>query len=113
VRIEFTATYTYQDALRTVSDLGGERNRQLYPEEFWQAFRFSLSGSDQSFGPGDVRSGPIYASSSPTDTTSTLRGAIVWLEFDVTSIESQLAEVEVVTLAGQSVSVRFDLGRLR
>jgi hypothetical protein len=113
VRIEFTATYTYNDAVRTAVDTASELNRHLYPEDFWQAFRFTLSQNDQAFEPSDVRADPIYGSSSPGDATSTLRGAIVWLEFDADRFESQPAHVEVVTPEGQHITAKFDLARLR
>jgi hypothetical protein len=113
VRIEFTATYTYDDAVRTAGDRTGELNRHLYPEDFWQAFRFTLSQDDQAFEPSDVRADPIYGSSSPGDATSTLRGAIVWLEFDADRFESQPAQVEVVTPAGQHITAKFDVAKLR
>ena len=48
VRIEFTVTYTYEDAVRTANDTGGELNRHLDPEDFWRAFRFTLSQDDRS-----------------------------------------------------------------
>ncbi len=113
VRIEFTATYTYDDAVRTADDIAGELNRHLYPEDFWQAFRFTLSQDDQVFEPSDVRADPIYGSSSPGDASSTLRGTIVWLEFDADRFEAQPAQVEVVTPAGQHVTAKFDLAKLR
>ena len=59
VRIEFTATYTYDDAVRTAGDTASELNRHLYPEDFWQAFRFTLSQNDQAFEPSDVRADEI------------------------------------------------------
>jgi len=113
VRIEFTVTYTYEDAVRTANDIGGELNRHLDPEDFWQAFRFTLSQNDRSFEPREVRSDPLYATSSPRDATATLRGAIVWLEFEAASFESEPARVDVIAPAGQSVSVKFDLSKLR
>jgi hypothetical protein len=113
VRIEFTATYTYDDAVRTADDIAGELNRHLYPEDFWRAFRFTLSQDDQVFEPSDVRADPIYGSSSPGDASSTLRGTIVWLEFDADRFEAQPAQVEVVTPAGQHVTAKFDLAKLR
>jgi len=112
VRIEFTPTYTYQDAVQAAADTGRDLHRHFYPEDFWQAFRFTLSQNGQSLEPRDVRSDPIYATSSPTGATSTLRGAVVWLEFDAAAMESQPAQVEVITPAGQSVLAKFDLGKL-
>jgi len=113
VRIEFTATYTYGDAVRTANDIAGELNRHLYPEDFWQAFRFALSQNDQALEPSEVHADPIYGSSSPADASSTLRGTVVSLEFDANQCESQPAQVKVVTPASQHVSAKFDLARLQ
>jgi hypothetical protein len=110
VRIEFTATYTYGDAVRTSNDIAGELNRYLYPEDFWQAFRFTLSQSDQPFEPTRVHADPIYDSSSPGDG---LRGANVWLEFDAGQFESQPVQVQVIPPSTQIVLAKFDLAKLR
>jgi hypothetical protein len=112
VRIEFTATYTYDDAVRTANDIAGELNRHLYPEDFWQAFRFTVSQNDQAFEPSEVRADPIYGSSSPVDASSTLRGTVVSMEFDANQFESQPAQAEVVTPAGQHVAAKFDFLKL-
>jgi hypothetical protein len=113
VRIEFTNTFTYEDAVRTASDTGGELNRHLEPEDFWQAFRFKLSQDDKSFEPRDVHGDPLYAISTPRDCSATLNGAIVWLEFDASQFESQPVNVEVITPAAGKVSTKFDLATLR
>src|SRR6266403_1753384 len=49
IRIEFTPTYTYDDAVRTANDTARELNRQLYPEDFWQAFQCKLSQDEKQF----------------------------------------------------------------
>jgi hypothetical protein len=113
VRIEFTPTFTYEDAVRTASDTGGELNRYLEPEDFWQAFRFKLSQNNKSFEPRDVHADPLYAISAPRDSSQTLQGAIVWLEFDASQFESQPTNVEVITPATEKVSAKFDLATLR
>jgi hypothetical protein len=113
IRIEFTVTYTYADAVRTASDTAGELNRHLDPEDFWRAFRFKLSQNDQSFEPFDTYADPIYASSSPSDATSTLRGAIVYLEYDASQFESVPTQAEVIPPATAPVLAKFDLSKLR
>ena len=115
VRIEFTPTYTYDDAVRTANDTARELNRHLDPEDFWQAFRFTLSQNDQYFEPRDIRSDPIYVSSYPSDLGPSLRGVLVWLEFDAAPFESESApvQVEVVPLDSNHVVATFDLAKLR
>jgi hypothetical protein len=120
VRIEFTATYTYDDAVRTASDAAGELNRHLDPEDFWRAFTFTVSqpkpgadqGSDTHFlDPRDVYAEPIYGSALRGD--STLRGAIVFLEYDASQSASFPTQVEVVPPAAAPVVAKFDLANLR
>ena len=122
VRIEFTVTYNYDDAVRTANDTAGELNRHLDPEDFWRAFTFTVSqsslnadqGSDsRSLEPRDVYADPIYGLASRGDTTSTLRGAIVYLEYDASQFESIPTEVEVVPPAAPRVNAKFDLSKLR
>jgi len=112
VRIEFTVTYTYEDAVRASTDAAGEQNRHLDPEDFWQAFRFGLSEGDQTFEARDRYADPVYGRASPGDASATLRGAVVRLEFDAGQFESQIAQVEVVTPAGQHVRAEFNLAKL-
>src|SRR6266436_1865010 len=117
VRIEFTATYTYDDAVRTAGDTASELNRHLDPEDFWQAFRFTLSQNDQYFEPRDIRSDPVYGSSSPGDRGATLRGTIVWLEFEASAFEAEPesapVQVEVVPPTANHVLAKFGLAMLR
>jgi hypothetical protein len=112
IRLEFTATYSYDNAVRTANDVAAELDRHLYPGDFWRAFRFALSQDDQPFEPSDVRADPIYVSSSE-GTASTLHGAIVYLEFDADRFQSQPAQVEVITPDAQHVAAKFDLANLR
>jgi hypothetical protein len=122
VRIEFTATYTHDDAVRSASDAAGEFNRHLDPEDFWRAFTFTLSQpephADQGSAtrvlePRDGHSEPIYGSASRSDTTSTLRGAIVFLEYDASQFESLPTRVEVRPPTTAPVAAQFDLAKLR
>ena len=117
IRIEFTPTYSYDDAVRTANDTARELNRHLDPEDFWQAFRFTLSQNDQHFEPRDIRSDPIYGSSSPSDLGPSLRGTIVWLEFEAAPFESESesvpVQVEVVPPTTNHVLTKFDLAKLR
>ena|SRR5437868_6655856 len=112
IRIEFTQTYTYDNGVRNLNDVARELNRQLTPEDFWQAFHFALSQRGKSFGPHDARSTPNYGSG-PSDSGPSLRGAIVWLEFDAAPCESQTAQAEAITPDGQHITTSFDLAKLR
>jgi hypothetical protein len=113
VRIELTPTYTYDDAARTANHSAAEFNRQLYPEDFWQAFQFKLSQNDKTFEPRAVSSDPIEGAAWPSDRGPTLRGAIVSLEFEAEPFEPGLVQVEVIAPTGQKVTAKFDLSKLR
>jgi hypothetical protein len=113
IRIELTPTYTYDDAVRTANDTSGELNRQLYPEDFWQAFQFTLSHDEKTFEPRVISADPIEGAASPSDRGPTLRGAIVSLEFEAEPFESGFVLVEVTAPTGQKVSTKFDLSKLR
>ncbi len=113
VRIELTPTYSYDDAVRTANDTAAELNRQLYPEDFWQAFQFKLSHDEKTFEPRAVSSDPIEGVAWPSDRGPTLRGAIVSLEFEAEPFEPGLVQVEVTAPTGQKVRAKFDLSKLR
>jgi len=113
IRIELTPTYTYDDAARTADDTASERDRQLYPEDFWQAFQFKLSQDDKPFEPRAVSADPIEGAASPSDRGPTLRGAFVSLEFEAQPFEPGFAQVEVIAPTGQQVRAKFDLSKLR
>ena len=113
VRIEFTVTFTYEDAVRLANDTAGELNRHLDPEDFWRGFRFSISQNDKSFEPSDVTAYPIYAPGAYGAGSATFRGTIVWLEFDANDFASLPARVEVITPADLHPVATFDLEKLR
>jgi hypothetical protein len=113
IRIELTPTYTYEDAVRTADDTAVEPNRQLYPEDFWQAFQFRLSLDEKLFGPRAISANPIEGAGSPSDRGPTLRGAMVSLEFEAEPVEPGIAQVEVTAPTGQQVTSKFDLSKLR
>jgi len=113
VRIELTLTYTYDDAVRTANDTAAELNRQLYPEDFWQAFQFKFSQEEKTFGPRAVLADPIEGTASPSDRGPTLRGTIVSLEFEAEPVESGIVQIEVTAPTGQHVITKFDLSKLR
>jgi hypothetical protein len=114
VRIELTPTYTYDDAVRTANDTAGELNRQLYPEDFWQAFQFKFSRKEKSFEPRAISADPIEATASPSQGGGpALRGTIVSLEFEAEPVESGMVQIEVTGPTGEHVTAKFDLSKLR
>lgn len=113
IRIELTLTFTYGDATRVANDYAGEINRRLQTEDFWRSYRYSLSQKDQSFEARDAWADPIYASNSPHDATQTLRGVIVWLEYDASQFESVPTRAEVVVPGSHGAAADFDLSKLR
>ena len=112
-RIELTLTYTYDDAVRTANDTAAELNRQLYPEDFWQAFQFKFSQEEKMFEPRAISADPIEGAASPSDRGPTLRGTIVSLEFEAEPVEPGIVQIQVTAPTGQHVSTKFDLSELR
>jgi hypothetical protein len=132
VRIEFTATYSFLQAVESANHAAREQKLPLQPNDFWRDFQFILS---QDAKPGEARD----ASSDSTDRQQEeadrrvidarvadasliygdtefgggLAGAVVWLDYDAQDITSDPASVEVVTPTGQHVVATFDLAKLR
>ena len=92
IRIELTPTYTYDDAVHTADDTASELDRQLYPEDFWQAFQFKFSQDEKPFKPRAISADPIAGAASPSDRGPTLRGIIVSLEFAAEQVESGIVQ---------------------
>jgi hypothetical protein len=113
VRVELTPTYTYDDAVRTANDTAAELNRQLYPEDFWQAFQFKFSQEAKTFEPRAISADPIEGTASPSDRGPTLRGTVVTLKLEAEPVESGIVQVEVTAPTGQHLITKFDLSKLR
>jgi hypothetical protein len=131
VRIEFTATYGFLQAVESANHAGREQKLELQPHDFWRDFQYILSQGakpteprDSAFDSADhlqegerrvmdARSAdatPIYGDS---NYNGGLEGTVVWLDYDAKDITSDPASVEVVTPAGQHVVATFDLSKLR
>jgi hypothetical protein len=108
VRIEFTATYSYPQAVASASRLAKEQGISLQPQDFWKDFRLGLSQDGSWIEPLSERAEALYNRGE-----GGLGGAVVWVEFDARDVASTEASVEVDTPDGQHVAVRFDLSRLR
>ena len=108
VRIEFTATYSYPQAVASANRVANEQGISLQPQDFWKDFRLGLSQDDRRIEPLSGRAEALYNRGE-----GGLGGAVVWLEFDARDVTSTEASVEVLTRDGQHVVVRFDLSRLR
>jgi hypothetical protein len=133
VRIEFTATYGFIQAVESANHAAREQKLELQPQEFWRDFQYILSQDakpaeshdstpdstthrEEQEGDRrimDARSAdytPIYSNN---DYNGGLAGAVVWLDYDAKDINSDPASVEVVTPGGQHVVATFDLAKLR
>jgi hypothetical protein len=132
VRIEFTATYGFLQAVESANHAAREQKLPLQPYDFWRDFQFILSqdakpaeardsasdSGDRQQENGDRRvidarwadASLIYGD---TEFNGGLAGAVVWLDYDAKDITSDPASVEVVTPAGQHVVATFDLSKLR
>lgn len=107
IRIEFTATYGYPQAVATANDVAKEQGISLQPEDFWKGFCLGLSQDDKWIQPLTERAEAVYDRGE-----GGLGGAIVWLEFDAHDVASTEASVEVEAPDGQHVVATFDLSRL-
>jgi hypothetical protein len=108
VRIEFTATYSYPQAVASASRLAKEQGISLQPQDFWKDFRLGLSQDGTWIGPLSERAEALYNRGE-----GGLGGAVVWLQFDARDVASTEASVEVDSPDGQHVVAVFDLARLR
>jgi hypothetical protein len=107
IRIEFTATYGYPQAVASANDVAKEQGISLQPEDFWKGFCLGLSQDDKWIQPLTERAEAVY-----NQGEGGLGGAIVWLEFGAHDVASTEASVEVETPDGQHVAATFDLSRL-
>jgi len=89
-----------------------EQKDALRPENFWQHFQVNMKQRDRTLPTLSVHSKPIYSSPS-NDTPSVIDGATVLLEYDADKVASEPATVEIATPEGETISVSFDLHKLR
>jgi hypothetical protein len=108
VRIEFTATYGYAQAVASANDVAKEQGISLQPQDFWKDFCLGLSQEGKWIEPRTERAEAVYDRGD-----GGLGGAVVWLEFDAHDVGSTDACVEVETPDGQHLVATFDLSRLR
>jgi len=107
IRIEFTATYGYPQAVASADNVAKEQGVRVQPQDFWKDFCLGLSQDDKWIQPLTERAEAVYDQGE-----GGLGGAIVWLEFDAHDVASTEASVEVETPDGQHVVATFDLSRL-
>jgi hypothetical protein len=107
IRIEFTATYGYPQAVASANDAAKEQGIILQPQDFWKDFSFGLSQDRKRIEPRAERAEVVYDRGE-----GGLGGAVVWLEFGAHDVASTEAFVEVETPDGQDVVATFDLSRL-
>jgi hypothetical protein len=84
----------------------------LRPENFWQSFQFYFKQNGKNIASKALHDKPIY-STATKGTPAVLDGAAVWMEFDAKDVASQETVIEVVTPGGKTISVTFDLKKLR
>ena len=107
IRIEFTATYGYPQAVATANEVAKEQGISLQPEDFWKGFCLGLSQGDKWIQSLTERAEAVYDQGE-----GGLGGAVVWLKFDAHDVASTEASVEVEAPDGQHVVATFDLSRL-
>jgi len=126
VRIEFTATYTYLQALASANRAAEKQGLNLQDEDFWRDFEFGLSpaapagGSSGTVGnqpessaiePRETQATPIYAPGGGP--LGTLAGTVVRLVYDAKEVPSEPVPFEVIAPGGRHFTATFDLSKLR
>lgn len=106
VRIEFTATYSAVQNVKSDKSRSGGDAFTLRPEDFWHDFKFELFQDERLIAPRSLHGTPVYDKGG-------FRGAEVWLEYDPDQLASETTSVEVVTPDDDHVSAKFDLSDLR
>jgi hypothetical protein len=108
IRIEFTATYGYPQAVASANNAGKEQGVSRQPQDFWKDFCLGLSQHGKWIDPRAGRAEAVYDRGE-----GGLGGAVVWLEFDAHEVASTETSVEVETPDGQHILATFDLSHLR
>ena len=84
----------------------------LRPENFWRSFRFELKQRGRAIAPRSIHSDPIY-SLPETGRSAVLDGAIVLLVYGAKDVASEDATIEVRTPESKTITIVFDLKKLR
>ena len=89
-----------------------EMSASLRPENFWRSFRFELKQRGRVVVPRSIHSTPIYSMPAKGE-SSVLDGANVLLVFNAKDVASEQATIEVRTPESKTITVVFDLKKLR
>jgi hypothetical protein len=81
-------------------------------EDFWQRFDFRVKQEQKLLPLHSLHGQPIYSTATATQ-PAVLDGANVWLEYEAKDVASIETLIEVGTPDGHTVSVSFDLKKLR
>lgn len=114
VHIQLTATYGQIDADNSAKDAAGKSKGglTLRREDFWQDFHYGLKQKEEWIEPRSMRGEPEYGGADSYQGGG-LVGAWVYIEYDAHNVQSDDAEVHVITIPDQEVSAIFDLAKLR
>jgi len=107
VRIQFTSTYGYAQAVASANRAAGVEGATAPPQDFWKDFREGLSLGEKWIEPLSQHGEPVYGEETG------LVGAVVWLEFSARDVASENGTVEVFTPGDGHVVSSFDLSQLR
>jgi len=110
IRLVLPAAYKTQDANREQGS--PDMSASLRPENFWRNFRFDLKQNGKVVVPRSIHGNPIY-SMAAKGRSSVIDGANVLLVFDVKDIASEDVTIEVPTPESKTITVVFDLKKLR
>src|ERR1700687_2338239 len=114
VRIEFTATYGFLQAVEAANHAAREQRLAWQPYDFWRDFQFILAqdanpadppgAQSDSAGGGSQPAGRIIdameADASAIYGDDGLVGSLVWLDYDAKDVTSDSVSFEVITPPG-------------
>ncbi len=110
VHLLLTATYGEIDAEHNAQEAANKRGLAMRRDDFWQDFQYGIKQSNLWIEPRAIHGEAEYGDVS---LGSGLVGAWVYVEYDAANVRSDDAEIHVLTIPGEDVTVTFDLAKLR
>ena len=111
IQIQFTQTYGALIPRPTGSRSGSPIGYALRPSDFWKDFQVQVLDKEKLLTPSSFLGFPIYSCDS--DGGCSLSGATLQLEFPAKAFKSDSPTIQITPPEGDSVSVDFDLARVR
>jgi hypothetical protein len=115
ITVEIYLTNSYGALIANPTSLLSRSSSALIPRpyDFWKDFQVQVFSGNQTLTPSSSRGNPHYTCGRGRRGPCTLRGATLEFEFPADVFTSDSVTVQVIPPEGDSVSVDFDLTRLR